>query len=346
MLRALFVLAGVMSLGGLAAMVNGASIILNERGWSQFIAGYVILSGGCVVLALAACLMEWRKQISMIAGHSFIPKDHAHHSAEHQDFNQAAASVPKQANIPIGGWTQASAPSSAPSDPILRAGEGERAVDRANAIAPFDPGTYPVDFTTSHDGGAGHVGEERRPPGALPPAPPPSRPIVSSAPSSRAATSRADQTVPSGVDPLLSRALSSGSLGQEPASPPPVRDSRPVAAPPKQPSLFEVVQDQQAQHQAQSAPVRAPYSASIPQPNLSQSPLPQASATAPSVSAAATPTEPRVLVASYSTGGVGYFMYSDQSIEAEMAIGRYRFQSMEELRQFIETHQGGVKVSD
>ena len=98
MLRALFVLAGVMSLGGLAAMVNGASIILNERGWSQFIAGSVILSGGCVVLALAACLMEWRKQISMIAGHSFIPKDHAHHSAEHQDYNQAAATVPK---IPV-----------------------------------------------------------------------------------------------------------------------------------------------------------------------------------------------------------------------------------------------------
>ena len=62
--------------------------------------------------------------------------------------------------------------------------------------------------------------------------------------------------------------------------------------------------------------------------------------------AASVPAAERVLLASYSTGGVGYFMYSDQSIEAEMAIGRYRFNSMDELRRFIETQEGGVKVSE
>jgi hypothetical protein len=54
----------------------------------------------------------------------------------------------------------------------------------------------------------------------------------------------------------------------------------------------------------------------------------------------------RELVASYTAGGVGYFMYSDQTIEAEMAIGRYRFASMDELRHFVETNEGGVKVGE
>ena len=54
----------------------------------------------------------------------------------------------------------------------------------------------------------------------------------------------------------------------------------------------------------------------------------------------------RELVASYTAGGVGYFMYSDETIEAEMAIGRYRFASMDELRHFVETNEGGVKVGE
>jgi hypothetical protein len=54
----------------------------------------------------------------------------------------------------------------------------------------------------------------------------------------------------------------------------------------------------------------------------------------------------RELVASYTAGGVGYFMYSDQTIEAEMAIGRYRFASMDELRHFVETNEGGVKIGE
>ena len=64
------------------------------------------------------------------------------------------------------------------------------------------------------------------------------------------------------------------------------------------------------------------------------------------VSAPVAEPKERILLASYSTGGVGYFMYSDQSIEAEMAIGRYRFNSMDELRRFIETQVGGERVAD
>jgi len=42
-----------LGLGGAAAMLRGWDIVQVERGWSQFIAGAVALSGGAVVLALA-----------------------------------------------------------------------------------------------------------------------------------------------------------------------------------------------------------------------------------------------------------------------------------------------------
>jgi hypothetical protein len=56
------------------------------------------------------------------------------------------------------------------------------------------------------------------------------------------------------------------------------------------------------------------------------------------------PAAERRLAATYSAGGIGYFMYSDGSIEADMEIGRHRFPDMDALRRFIETGEGGVRV--
>ncbi len=65
---------------------------------------------------------------------------------------------------------------------------------------------------------------------------------------------------------------------------------------------------------------------------------------AETVSSAPDSAPERRLAATYSAGGIGYFMYSDGSIEAEMEIGRYRFPNMDALRDFIETGDGGVRV--
>ena len=54
---------------------------------------------------------------------------------------------------------------------------------------------------------------------------------------------------------------------------------------------------------------------------------------------------PRTMLATYNSGGITYFMYSDSSIEADMTGGRYRFASMDELRTFIETGKGGTLVT-
>ncbi|GGH13744.1 hypothetical protein GCM10007036_12570 [Alsobacter metallidurans] len=59
----------------------------------------------------------------------------------------------------------------------------------------------------------------------------------------------------------------------------------------------------------------------------------------------AAPAGPPTVVATYTSGGVQYFMYSDGGIEAEMEKGRYRFASMSELRRFVETGEGGELIA-
>ena len=56
------------------------------------------------------------------------------------------------------------------------------------------------------------------------------------------------------------------------------------------------------------------------------------------------PSEERSVVGSYASGGVTYFMYSDNSIEAELPNGRHRFASMEELRTYLDSGVGGTIV--
>ena len=53
----------------------------------------------------------------------------------------------------------------------------------------------------------------------------------------------------------------------------------------------------------------------------------------------------RTLAATYASGENTYFMYSDGTIEAETPIGRFRFGSMDELRVFVVTGEGGVPLS-
>ncbi len=52
-------------------------------------------------------------------------------------------------------------------------------------------------------------------------------------------------------------------------------------------------------------------------------------------------TADRTLVATYNSGGNTYYMFSDGTIETETPTGRYRFNSMEELRIFVENGTGG-----
>lgn len=64
----------------------------------------------------------------------------------------------------------------------------------------------------------------------------------------------------------------------------------------------------------------------------------------PKPETAAPASEERSVVGSYASGGVTYFMYSDNSIEAELPNGRHRFASMEELRTYLDGGTGGTIV--
>ena len=60
MIALLVLVALLFVLGGGAAIVNGAEIILTERGWTQVIAGSVALTGGALLFGLALVLRELR----------------------------------------------------------------------------------------------------------------------------------------------------------------------------------------------------------------------------------------------------------------------------------------------
>ena len=290
--RGLLLLALVMVLAGAYAIVNGAGMILNERGWSQVIAGSVVMTGGFIVTALTALLHEMQKNAVRMPVHD--------RSEPHFDTS------PVVETAGVASIASASA---------LSASVFSDAVGQAQ-FKPHAQDTYSQD-PQSHDAAAYHAAE----------------PIVTQA--ERDAHDHAHETIitPPAADYDHISPVASAHAAHEPVNfaPEPVASAADMAvARPqlRQPTLFELVQEQ--------APVNPP-----PAPNpVHPMTMPQQVAPAASV-----PAAERVLLASYSTGGVGYFMYSDQSIEAEMAIGRYRFNSMDELRRFIETQEGGVKVS-
>ena len=316
MLRALLLLASFMIIAGAAAIINGSSMILNERGWSQLIAGSVVLTGGFIVTALAGLLYEMQSlwaakrvepmadtaQSLQAAEPSQLPDITAHDTHRARDDVRSTAFYEKASSQP----------------------HQQQAQPREEAVPVLaDPHPEMIDITA---------------------------PVVVSLP-----TADYDQ-----IKPLDQP---SGVIGGVQFSPEPNAASREAAVPRpqlKQPSLFEMVQDQQQGYQQQGYQQQGYQQQGYPNQDYGAAPFAQPqshpsntgdvrdSSATQDLTSSAHPAQPkeRILLASYSTGGVGYFMYSDQSIEAEMAIGRYRFRTMDELRHFIETQTGGERVSD
>jgi hypothetical protein len=307
MVRGLLLLAFVMVVAGAYAMVNGAGMILNERGWSQLISGSVVLTGGFIVAALSAILAE-------------MQKGNAHSAFTAQEHPNTIHRAPDSSPAPALAGPEAVSQHHAPSVPVRQKPDAQ--------MAHYTPiSDTPISEPHSSEGHAseGHA----RVHSAVVPA---SVHTVGPDPADPYAPSTVLETVitPPAADyeqisPVASPHAVREAVNFAPEPVTPLSENSATRPQLRQPTLFELVQDQ-----ASLMPPSAPL------PPLVEPPLPP-----PPLS----PPAERVLLASYSTGGVGYFMYSDQSIEAEMAIGRYRFSSMDELRRFIETQEGGVKVS-
>ena len=281
MFKAVLALATMMVTAGGFAIFNGTGMILNERGWTQVIAGSVVFSTGLLIFALAALLAHARKV--------FWAGEHRNQPQSTADQPVVAPFVIPVESVPAaphdqGHHFEADIPhDSAPHDPV------PPVVAQPDYAPPVEPMTAFADTF------------ERDYPAAV---------------AAYKPARHQDQPQDRSAHDLLSDLV-----------PPPV--PMPVAKPDEwsqtiqpraeQPSLLDSL--------TQAAPYHASYEPVRPT-------MPPAH------------TVERELVASYTAGGVGYFMYSDQTIEAEMAIGRYRFASMDELRHFVETNEGGVKVGE
>jgi hypothetical protein len=293
MVRGLLLLALVMVLAGAYAIVNGAGMILNERGWSQVIAGSVVMTGGVVVAALTALLHEMQKNAARMP---VQPKAESHAvtpSVADTGFAPSIASVSALSTFAPSTSALSQAEGQTQSKPHFQDPQSQDAAAAYHA---------PESLAAQAESDAHHAAHETI---ITPPA--------------------ADYDH---ISPVASAHIAQETVNFAPEPVAPATDMAVARPHLRQPTLFELVQEQ--------APVNPPLSPNPADPMT----MPQQVAPAASV-----PAAERVLLASYSTGGVGYFMYSDQSIEAEMAIGRYRFNSMDELRRFIETQEGGVKVS-
>jgi hypothetical protein len=299
MVRGLLLLALVMVLAGAYAIVNGAGMILNERGWSQVIAGSVVMTGGFIVAALTALLHEMQKN---------VVRTPVHDRSEPHVVTSPVMETAGAASIVSASVLSASVLSDA-------AGQVQ---SKPHAQDPYPQDPHSQDPHSRNMAAAYHAPESLAVQAEVDAHPHAHETIIS--------PPAADYDH---ISPVASAHVAQETVNFAPEPVAPAADTGVVRPQLRQPTLFELVQGQ--------APVNPPPA---PTPSHERT-MPQQIAPAVSV-----PAAERVLLASYSTGGVGYFMYSDQSIEAEMAIGRYRFNSMDELRRFIETQEGGVKVSD
>jgi hypothetical protein len=279
MLRVLFILACLMVIAGALAMVNGASMILNERGWSQLISGSVVMTGGLVVGALAGVLFEVKKMLA-------VPLDAGPIADVHKSFDPLKSHhmLDSSHALDVGVSTSRDTLSAVQTDAVFNVHSEKMQGPSSPQQSNFATDARVENLIPPHASDYEQI-----------------KPVEASA---------------TGFDKV--------NFTPEPLSPAAIAAPRPQL---KQPSLFELVQEQ--------AEIQSPVPMPAPHPAVA---VREQSAPPPIV-------QERILLASYSTGGVGYYMYSDQSIEAEMAIGRYRFQSMDELRRFIETQVGGEKVS-
>lgn len=124
--------------------------------------------------------------------------------------------------------------------------------------------------------------------------------------------------------------------GAEPASAVSVQEARVEDAPaPDAPEETRAEEPAAVSQPAVSQPEAAEPEPATPEPKPEPEPAPEP----------AVPAGPPSVVATYTSGGVQYFMYSDGGIEAEMEKGRYRFSSMSELRRFVETGEGGELIA-
>ncbi len=283
MIIALFALAVLMIVGGIAAVLQGFPYVRLESGLAMVIAGATVSAAGAVLLGIAVLATRLRSLEQALTGGRTL--------------DAARETLPQRA----------------------------MAATRANPRTvepPFDAALLP----TGPMGGAALAGLA-----ASPSPPPTSEPVFGAAPEPPAGS----------AEPMLPDLLPSTDT---PAEPPKQKPHEPEIDAPRRDS------DDDIPVQATGAPEADPLSAPEPvaaqeveagpvalRPALDEAPLLDPAPEMP-------PAEPELqVVGTYASGGNTYVMYSNGSIEAETPRGRFSFNSLDELKAFVDA--GGESES-
>ncbi len=291
-----------MAVAGAYEMVAGYGDILSERGWSAFIAGAVLVSGGLVTMALGMTVRAVDRLRAAIFSDRLALQG-APARAEQPELGLPAAMPTPVAQPDL--FPHEPTFEQAPTAPVLAAAP----IEHALVHEPYPTVAEPPPLEL----------ESRREPLEAAGAEPQHDDWLdhSFAELEREMAARHDPPAPAPVH------------AHPVASPEPEREPEPVVAPEPAPPAHEP-------HPAPEEPAVEPTPhGSIAAASAAAEPV-AALADQATVSAREAPAASAV-IGRYESEGTSYVMYADGSIDAQSEAGVYRFASMAELKTFIES---------
>ena len=344
-------LGAVLSAGGAAAIWSGLSYMPVEWGWSQLIAGTTAVSGGIVTLGLAAVL--WRlgtihralREGAVVPARpdaapapERIPAPERTLTPPPREEEDAVAPIPARlapaADLrrpgpppmpdgrqpeppatfakPVRAPLEPEPPAHPPSAPDMPVAAAETAPDPSLDLDPggveAPAGALPQAFAVEQD----------RDPAVPVPAKRLSRPLLTGLRARLAGRRDAEAPAPPVAVSLPSPALAPLPWSVPPE--PPVSDERPFAGGVDE-GVPAAVPDSET----------APSEAARPRPVIALVPEP-----VPAAISVPSAVEAPTVVGRYAAGAASYALFSDGTIEVETESGNHRFESMDDLKRFLE----------
>ena len=323
MIIALFALAAVMIVGGIASVVQGFPFVRLESGLAMTIAGAATASAGAVLLGIAVVALRLKRLEQVLAERALVDApafDRAlpDHAAAADDTATDRPGILPQGPDLFDEPGRVEPPSLAmPDRPVLPARQDDAPAGRQRPRVPgFRAAASPPSF-------AEDVAVGMPPPGSDPAAPLlpdllPEPPPPAEAPPPR-------------PEPAIAADASGQALRRmKPARPTPMVDTvipvpEPAALTPEPPAPAPVAPGTDAEEPL----ALRPSDAGQPDPA-------PAMPARPEVPPAEPMREALQVVGTYASGGNTYVMFSDGSIKADTPRGQFTFDSLDELKDFVE----------
>lgn len=331
---ALFALAVLMIVGGIASVIQGFPFVRLESGMAMTVAGATIASAGAVLLGLAVVAQHLRGLGQRLSDLRLAASDATPARPFAPDLSGPDLSGPTVADSVSeerSGRQRPSLDGLAPRD--TKPGPGLAGLGpgfEAEFAAGLASATFAASAANDTPHGAGPGGRGTEPTFILPPEP---------------AAPEPDHSEPLRHEPLHEPLQEPSPVPSPELLPPPVQTvavepppPEPVIHAPPAPEMDTVVQDDHPKPrvfdvEAAGEPLR--LYPTLDTTDLTPLPAPEpAPAPPPAPEPVALEDKPDV-VGTYKSGGNTYVMFSNGSIEAETPRGRFTFASLDELKDFV-----------